>query len=63
MFEKHFVVVSSSIGTRGKPAEAIEVKLPLEGSEFRLSEVLRHNLVDKLSWLVNYKATSMWLPI
>mmetsp|Transcript_22482 Transcript_22482/g.45063 ORF Transcript_22482/g.45063 Transcript_22482/m.45063 type:complete len:374 (-) Transcript_22482:628-1749(-) len=44
---KHSVVVSSAVGSSADSSEAVEVELPLEAGEFRLSEEPRHDLLAK----------------
>jgi hypothetical protein len=39
-----------------------EIELTLKGSHFALLEILRKHRVYKLLWLVNDKASAMWLP-
>lgn len=40
-----------------------EIELTLKGSHFALLEILRKHRVYKLLWLVNDKASAMWLRV
>ena len=56
------MVISPTVFTPCEAAEAIQVKLSLEGRELGLAEVLGHDNRDKLLGLVHEKGTPVRLP-
>jgi len=60
--QEELVVVSSPVVSRGETGEAIEIELSLEGGQFALSKIDRHNVAYKHLWLVYNKAASVGLP-
>jgi hypothetical protein len=60
--EEELVVVAAGIVTAGKTGESVEVELALERGQLGLTEVLGHDMVHELLWLVNNEAASVRLP-
>lgn len=56
------MVVAPTIISSGQSEKAIEIQLPLEACELRLTEIVGHHMVYKFFGFVNNEATSMGAP-
>ena len=54
--------IGSLVGSVAQSRKAVEVELSLERGVLGLIEVMVHDLVNKLFWLVNHEGSAVGLP-